>query len=84
MVRIRYVVQILCIMNLFECILKRLDKSARGLLGANNRLLPANNRFFPPNHRFFPPNHRLLPANYNNMRWSNSKRRVLLLGDSCK
>ncbi|WP_298764393.1 hypothetical protein [uncultured Alloprevotella sp.] len=60
MVRIRYVVQIPCIMNLFDRILKRFDKSARGLLGTNNRLLPAN-------HRFFPPNDGLARANHNNI-----------------
>jgi len=54
-------------MNLFECILKRFDKSARGLLGANDGLLPANSR--------------LPRANHNNMRWNNSKRRVLSLGN---
>ncbi|EEX71489.1 hypothetical protein GCWU000325_01019 [Alloprevotella tannerae ATCC 51259] len=64
-------------MNLFDRILKRFDKSVYGLLGANNRLLPAN-------HRFFPPNSRLPRANHNNMRWNNSKRRVLSLGNSCK
>lgn len=74
MVRIRYVVQIPCIMNLFDRILKRFDKFAHGLLGANNRLLSAN-------HRFFPPNNRLPRANHNNMRWNNSKRRVLSLGN---
>lgn len=67
MVRIRYVVQRPCIMNLFDRILKRFDKSACGLLGANNRLLPAN-------HRFFPPNDGLARANHNNMRWGKSKR----------
>ena len=48
-------------MNLFDRILKRFDKSAYGLLGANNRLLPAN-------HRFFPPNDGLARVNHNNMR----------------
>lgn len=64
MVRIRYAVQRLCIMNLFDHILKCSDESARGLLGTNNRLLPANHRFFPPNYRLLPANETATPFAY--------------------
>ena len=80
-VRIRYVVQIPCIMNLFDRILKRFDKSAYGLLGANDCLVGRNDCLVGRNDGLLVANDCLPRANHNNMRWNNSKRRALSLGN---
>lgn len=54
MVRIRYVVQRPCIMNLFDRILKRFDKSARGLLGAKQSFATSKPSFLPTKQSFAP------------------------------